>query len=159
MAQRLERVQGRRVLAAVLMRSRESNGRLWAALAAPGIAWLLLFFLAPLYVVLAIVFGRIDPLFRTPVPVWNPLEWNPSQFIYAMSRIAPGGVYFPAVLRTVLYVGAASILCLAIAFPVAYYVSRLAGKRKGVLIALLIAPFWISYMMRMMAWILSLIHI
>jgi len=135
------------------MRSREPNARLWATLAAPGIGWLLLFFLAPLYVVLAIVFGRVDPLFRTAVPVWNPLEWNPEQFSYVLSRIGPDGIYFPALLRTVGYVAAASILCLAIAFPVAYYVARLAGRRKGVLIALLIAPFWISYMMRMLAWV------
>ena len=47
----------------------------------------------------------------------------------------------------------ASALCLLIAFPVAYYVARLAGKRKGLLLALLIAPFWISYMMRMLAWV------
>jgi ABC-type spermidine/putrescine transport system permease subunit I len=137
----------------VLRREREPNTRLWVALAAPGVGWLLLFFLAPLYVVLAIVFGQIDPLFRTAVPVWNPLEWNPEQFLYVLSRIGPGGVYFPALMRTVVFVGAASILCLAIAFPVAYYVSRLAGRSKGVLIALLIAPFWISYMMRMLAWV------
>jgi spermidine/putrescine transport system permease protein len=137
----------------VLLRARERNSRLWAALAAPGIVWLLLFFLAPLYVVLAIVFGQLDPLFRTAVPVWNPLQWDPTQFNYVLTRIGPGGVYFPAILRTIGYVGAASILCLAIAFPVAYYVSRLAGSRKGLLIALLIAPFWISYMMRMLAWV------
>src|SRR6185436_11519426 len=107
-------------------RPQESNTRLWMVLAAPGIGWLLLFFLAPLYVVLAIVFGQIDPLFRTAVPVWNPLEWNGDQFTYVLTRIGPGGVYFPALVRTVIYVGAASVLCLAIAFPVAYYVSRLA---------------------------------
>jgi spermidine/putrescine transport system permease protein len=133
--------------------SRGPNAGLWAALAAPGIGWLLLFFLAPLYVVLAIVFGQVDPLFRTAVPVWNPLQWNSDQLLYVLSRIGPDGVYFPALLRTVLYVGVASILCLGIAFPVAYYVSRLAGNRKGLLIALLIAPFWISYMMRMLAWV------
>ncbi|MDT5391538.1 MAG: spermidine/putrescine transport system permease protein [Mycobacterium sp.] len=137
----------------MLLRARERNSRLWAALAAPGIVWLLLFFLAPLYVVLAIVFGQLDPLFRTAVPVWNPLQWDPTQFNYVLTRIGPGGVYFPAILRTIGYVGVASILCLAIAFPVAYYVSRLAGSRKGLLIALLIAPFWISYMMRMLAWV------
>lgn len=137
----------------MLLRARERNSRLWAALAAPGIVWLLLFFLAPLYVVLAIVFGQLDPLFRTAVPVWNPLQWDPTQFNYVLTRIGPGGVYFPAILRTIGYVGAASILCLVIAFPVAYYVSRLAGSRKGLLIALLIAPFWISYMMRMLAWV------
>ena len=47
----------------------------------------------------------------------------------------------------------ASVLCLLIAFPVAYYVARLAGRRKGLILALLIAPFWISYMMRMLAWV------
>ncbi len=138
----------------MLQRAREPNARLWAALAAPGIGWLLLFFLAPLYVVLAIVFGQVDPLFRTAVPVWNPLQWDASQFTYVLSRIfGPDGIYGPALVRTVVYVAAASILCLAIAFPVAYYVARLAGRRKGLLIALLIAPFWISYMMRMLAWV------
>src|SRR5882757_92938 len=134
-------------------RSRERPNRLWPLLAAPGVGWLLLFFLAPLYVVLAIVFGQRDPVFRTAVPVWNPLQWDATQFTYVLSRIGPDGIYFPALVRTVVYVGAASILCLCIAFPVAYYVSRLAGKYKGVLIALLIAPFWISYMMRMLAWV------
>jgi ABC-type spermidine/putrescine transport system permease subunit I len=132
---------------------RERNAGLWAALAAPGIGWLLLFFVAPAYVVLAIVFGQVDPIFRTAVPVWNPLQWDPTQFTYVLSRIAPGDVYFPAIARTVVYVGVASILCLAIAFPVAYYVSRLAVSHKGLLLSLLIAPFWISYMMRMLAWV------
>ncbi|HEV7419961.1 MAG TPA: ABC transporter permease [Mycobacterium sp.] len=137
-----------------MLRSREPAGRLWAALAAPGIGWLLLCFVAPLYVVLAIVFGQVDPIFRTPVPVWNPLQWNPSQFNYVLSRIVGAdGVYGPALLRTVGYVLAASTSCLLIAFPVAYYVARLSGRRQGILLALLIAPFWISYMMRMLAWV------
>ncbi|MEI6252497.1 MAG: ABC transporter permease, partial [Mycobacteriaceae bacterium] len=124
------------------------------ALALPGIAWLLLFFLAPLYVVLAIVFGRTDPIFRTAVPVWNPLQWNPSQFNYVLGRIVGAqGIFGPALLRTAVYVLLAGLLCLLIAFPVAYYVARLSGRRKGLLLALLIAPFWISYMMRMLAWV------
>ncbi len=133
---------------------RERTSGLWAALAAPGLIWLLLCFVAPLYVVLAIVFGQVDPLFRTPVPVWNPLQWNPSQFNYVLTHIVGrDGVFGPALLRTAIYVLVASALCLLIAFPVAYYVARLAGKRKGMLLALLIAPFWISYMMRMLAWV------
>ena len=44
-------------------------------------------------------------------------------------------------------------LCLLIAYPVAYYTARLAGRWQGLLLALLIAPFWISYMMRMLAWV------
>jgi spermidine/putrescine transport system permease protein len=56
-------------------------------------------------------------------------------------------------LRTAAFVLIASCLCLLIAFPVSYYVARLSGRHKGVLLALLIAPFWISYMMRMLAWV------
>ncbi|WP_240760884.1 ABC transporter permease [Mycolicibacterium sp. CR10] len=127
---------------------------IWPALAAPGVIWLLLFFVAPMYVVLCIVFGGLDPIFRTAVPVWNPLQWNPAQFTYVLSRIVGSdGVFGPALLRTAVFVLAASALCLLIAFPVAYYVARLSGKRKGLLLALLIAPFWISYMMRMFAWV------
>ncbi len=55
--------------------------------------------------------------------------------------------------RTVVYVTVASLLCLLIAYPVAYFTARLAGRWKGILLAALIAPFWISYMMRMLAWV------
>ena len=107
-------------------------------LAAPGIFWLLAFFIFPLYVVLCIVFGQIDPLFRTPIPVWNPLQWDPTQFTYVLTHIVgENGVYGPAILRTFIYVLVASSLCLLIAFPVSYYVARLSGKRKGLLLALL----------------------
>jgi ABC-type spermidine/putrescine transport system permease subunit I len=123
-------------------------------LALPGIVWLLVFFVAPLYVVLAVVFGGLDPIFRTAVPVWNPAYWDTTQMRYVLGHIVgPDGFFGPAMLRTVVYVLVASVLCLLIAFPIAYYVARLAGRWRGLLLALLIAPFWISYMMRMLAWV------
>jgi len=123
-------------------------------LSLPGVAWLCLFFLAPLYVVLAIVFGTTDPLFRTPIPIWNPLDWRGAQFSYVLEHIVGSdGIFGPALLRTLVYVLLASAGCMAIAFPVAYYVARLAARRRGLILTLLIAPFWISYMMRMLAWV------
>lgn len=137
------------------MSSRPKGARgIWPVLAAPGVIWLVLFFVAPMYVVLCIVFGRLDPIFRTAVPIWNPVQWDPTQFTYVLSHIVGAdGVFGPALMRTALYVLTASALCLLIAFPVAYYVARLSGRRKGLLLTLLIAPFWISYMMRMFAWV------
>ncbi|MDQ1615494.1 MAG: spermidine/putrescine transport system permease protein [Actinomycetota bacterium] len=127
---------------------------LWPALAFPGTLWLVLLFLVPLYVVLAIVFGQVDPIFRSPVPVWNPLHWNTVQFQDVFSHIiGSDGFFGPALLRTAVYVLSASALCLLIAYPVAYYTARYAGRRRGLLLTLLIAPFWISYMMRMLAWV------
>ena len=46
-----------------------------------------------------------------------------------------------------------SLLSLVIAYPAAYFVARFAGRRKALFLVLLIAPFWISYMMRMLAWV------
>ena len=130
------------------------SSALWPFLAIPGTVWLVLFFVAPMYVVLAIVFGRIDPVFRSPLPVWNPLQWNPAQFTYVFSHLVGAqGFFGPALVRTLVYVVVASLLCLLVAYPVAYYTARFAGRRKGLILALLIAPFWISYMMRMLAWV------
>ena len=127
---------------------------LWVVLTVPGTLWLILLFLVPLYVVLAIVFGGVDPLFRTPVPVMNPLQWQSKTFVDTLRNIfGPDGFYTPAMVRTAIYVGSASLLSLLIAYPVAYYTARLAGSSRKILLALLIAPFWISYMMRMLAWV------
>ena len=49
-----------------------------------------LLFVAPLYVVLAILFGGVDPILRQPVPVWNPLDWDFSQFNYVLGRTSSG---------------------------------------------------------------------
>lgn len=116
--------------------------------------WIALFFLVPLYVVLCVSFGTVDPIFRSPVPIWNPLEWQFTQVQVVWDRLfGPDNFYLPAVLRTLLYVVIAVFACLLIAFPVAYFTARYAGKYKGLVLALLVAPFFISYMMRMLAWI------
>lgn len=126
----------------------------WPSFALPGIAWLAALFLLPFYVVLAIAFGATDPFFRTPVPIWNPLAWDPTQLVGVLRNIfGSGGFLGPAVLRTIAYVAAAAALCLLIGYPVAYFVARYGGSRKGLFLVLLIAPFWISYMMRMLAWV------
>ena len=55
--------------------------------------------------------------------------------------------------RTLLFVFVAIGLSIAIAYPVAYYTARHAGRWKWFLLVLLILPFWINYLMRMLAWI------
>lgn len=127
---------------------------LWPVLGLPAMVWIVLFFLVPLYVVFCVAFGTVDPIFRSPVPIWNPLEWQFTQVGVVWDRlVGPDNFYLPAVLRTLLYVVIAVAACLIIAFPVAYFTARYAGKYKGLVLALLVAPFFISYMMRMLAWI------
>jgi spermidine/putrescine transport system permease protein len=127
---------------------------LWPILGLPAMVWIALFFLIPLYVVFCVAFGTVDPIFRSPVPIWNPLEWQFTQVQVVWDRLfGPNNFYLPAVLRTILYVCVAVVACLLISFPVAYFTARYAGKYRGLVLALLIAPFFISYMMRMLAWI------
>jgi spermidine/putrescine transport system permease protein len=126
----------------------------WAGLALPGVVWLCIFFLLPFYVILGVAFGTVDPIFQTPAPEWNPLNWNTSAFEFVVEGLFTSGAAFQTVfLRTIAYVAIATALSLLIAYPVAYYVARYGGRWKGLLLVGLIAPFFISYLMRMLAWI------
>lgn len=125
---------------------------LWPGLALPGVAWLVVFFLVPFYAVLAVAFGRLDPIFGNAVPVWNPVEWDTTVFGDVLDRVL-GGELGEVYLRTFAYVGVALVLCFLIGYPVAYYVARHGGRRRGLYLGLILAPFWINYLMRMLAWI------
>ncbi|MCX6432599.1 MAG: ABC transporter permease [Actinobacteria bacterium] len=134
--------------------AKRSQRFLWPALAIPSFAWLALFLAIPFYVVLCIAFGQVDPIFRTSIPAWNPLDWRFDQFAITLDRIfGANNFYLAPITRTITYVVTAVIISLIIAFPVAYFTARYAGKRKGLVLVLLVAPFWISYMMRMLAWV------
>ena len=133
---------------------RDKHRLFWAFLAAPGILWLALLFIVPFYVVLSIAAGRLNQLFGTPIAEYDPLNWTTGNLATAWRDIAGPTAYVgPILLRTAVYTAAAAALCLLIGYPVAYFVARFAGRRKVVMLVLLIAPFWISYMMRMLAWV------
>jgi ABC-type spermidine/putrescine transport system permease subunit I len=126
----------------------------WIALALPGILWLAVLFIVPFYAVLSIGEGKLNKLFASPVAVYNPLHWSSANLVNVWHDIFGADSFAgPIVLRTIVYVAVASALCLIIGYPAAYFVARFAGRRKGIFLVLLIAPFWISYMMRMLAWI------
>jgi ABC-type spermidine/putrescine transport system permease subunit I len=135
-------------------RPKEPHRLFWVALAAPGILWLLVLFIVPFYTMIAIAAGYVNPVFGYPVAVWNPLNWSSANVSAAWRDLAGTGAFVgPIIIRTLIYVAVASLLALLIAYPTAYFVARFAGRRKGLFLVLLIAPFWISYMMRMLAWV------
>jgi spermidine/putrescine transport system permease protein len=109
-------------------------------------------FLVPFYAILAVAFGGLDPIFGNAAPVWNPLAWDFTLFNEIVGRVF-GGELGRVFIRTFVYVGLALATCFLIGYPVAYYVSRRAGPRRGLLLGLLLAPFWINYLMRMLAWV------
>ena len=134
-------------------RARAGNeaGWLWPAFAIPGLLWLTLLFLVPFYGIIAVAMGQVDPLFGLAQPIWNPLQWDPTTFLQVVRDLTGGrlGIIF---LRTVGYVVSATVLCILIGYPVAYFIAKRAGRWKVSLLVLLILPFWINYIMRMLAW-------
>jgi len=124
---------------------------IWRLLATPALVWLAVFFLVAFYAIVSVGMGNVTTLFE-PVPHWNPLHWNVGYLWQAIKDVAPGGQTWNVFVRTVFYVVAAMAISLAIGYPVAYYAARHAGRRRGLILVLLVLPFWISYIMRMFAW-------
>jgi spermidine/putrescine transport system permease protein len=108
----------------------------------PGGLWLLLFFLAPLGIVVAISFGTVDDLGGALY------GWYPENYSRAFDPL-----FAPLLLRSVLYALATVTLCLLLGYPVAYYIARYGGRRKHVLIALVVLPFFVNYLIRTYAWV------
>ncbi len=121
----------------------------WPSFAAPGTGYLLFFSLIPLYVVIALAFGTVDG-FGNPIPVYQPWFWSGLYMSQVLNDAVGGDRY--VYVRTFAYIFIASVLCVGISYTVAYYIARFGQKRRGFYLALLIAPFFISYLMRMMAW-------
>jgi spermidine/putrescine transport system permease protein len=125
----------------------------WPSFAFPGAAWLVLLFLVPTYAVLAVAFGGVDPIFNNPLPVWNPLHWQFRTMRSVLDQLRPGQTFWIVYVRTFAYVGISLAGCLVLGYPVAYYLARHARRTKALLLILLIVPFWVSYLMRMLAWV------
>jgi spermidine/putrescine transport system permease protein len=122
----------------------------WQRFAAPATLWLLVFFVTPLYVIVSVAFGTVDPVFRSPLPVYQPWWWTTSHVSEGVGKVF--GPFRETYVRTFLFVVIASAICLVLGYIVAYYVARFGGRRRTLFLVLLISPFWISYLMRMLAW-------
>ena len=67
----------------------------------PATVFLLVFFVFPFFVVLAVAFGRVDDILRLPVPAWNPLQWRPAVLTFTLSNVTHAdGLYQAALVRT-----------------------------------------------------------
>ncbi len=113
----------------------------WSRFLIPGGLWLLLLFAVPSVLVVALSFGRVDELGRAVY------TWNPANYKEAFNPL-----YVPILIRSILYAAATAALCLAIGYPVAYFIARYGGRHKHVLIAALVIPFFVNYLVRTYAW-------
>jgi spermidine/putrescine transport system permease protein len=109
-------------------------------LMAPGIAWLVIFFAIPIVNQLwvSLQTGNADTGFSQ--------TYNWSVYSDSVSQ------YTEQLMRSVGYAGAATVLCLVISFPLAYFMAFKAGRWKNLMLLLIILPFFTSYIVRTVAW-------
>lgn len=115
-----------------------------AALAVPAWIWLLIFFIAPVGMVIYFSFGYKPGIFGTHAT--DVLSFD--RYVEALSP-----TFFTVFLNT-LWVGVlGTILCFAIGAPVAYWMAfKVRPERRGLLIALVLVPFWTNFLVRTIGW-------
>ncbi len=106
-----------------------------------------------MYAVLSVALGNQNTL-NQPIPFWNPLDWNVGYLLDTLRNFWHDGPFLQVFLRTVgLRLRSRWRSRSLIGYPVAYYAARHAGRWRGLVLLLLVLPFWINYLMRMLAWI------
>src|SRR3954454_795423 len=115
-------------------------------LLAPAMFWLLLFFLIPFYSLLAAsLFNSSGSDFRGYSVVY---QWsNYGEVIQA---------YWPQIVRSLVYGAIATFQCLILGYVLAYAIAFKAGRWKNLMLVLVIAPFFTSFLVRTLSWKLIL---
>ena len=109
-------------------------------LLAPGLAWLAAFFLAPLAILAyqSLQTGTFDIGFS--------FSWEWFNYWDAITR------YEGHLARSFLYAGLATILALVVSYPLVYWIAFRGGRWKNLLLLAIIAPFFVTYLIRTLAW-------
>lgn len=112
-------------------------------LLAPGLIWLITFFIIPIFS-LASTSTMVRPEGAQIGTYVQELRFQN----YVDAFIANQDQY----LRSFLYAGIATVLALAIAYPLAYMIAFKSGKYRNILLVLVVAPFFTSFLLRTVAW-------
>jgi spermidine/putrescine transport system permease protein len=109
-------------------------------LLAPGLAWLALFFVVPMYYLLntSLQTGSLD--------VGYTFSWAWSNYKDALT------LYQSQFLRSIEYAGVATLFALAIAYPLAYWIAFRGGRYRNLFLMMVVAPFFVTYLIRTLAW-------
>lgn len=106
----------------------------WQSLpATPYILWMALFIIIPLGMV--VFFALTDP-----------------QGNFTLENIARGGEHMGVLLRSIKLAAIATALCVLIAYPLAYILSRKKGFQKQTLFIMVMLPMWMNFLLRTFAW-------
>jgi spermidine/putrescine transport system permease protein len=106
----------------------------------PGLAFLALFFVVPTYYLAntSLQTGDLD--------VGYTFTWAWENYSDAITT------YREQLTRSLVYAGIATVLALAVSYPLAYWIAFRGGRWKSLLLLLVISPFFVTYLIRTLAW-------
>jgi spermidine/putrescine transport system permease protein len=107
----------------------------------PGLGFLLLFFVVPLGYLGYQSLQEQDPIEFTYTFTW---AWN--NYADAITQ------YDAQLVRSLVYAGIATVLALLIGYPLAYWIAFRGGRWKNVLLLFIVGPFFVTYLIRTLAW-------
>ncbi|HEX9851829.1 MAG TPA: ABC transporter permease subunit [Woeseiaceae bacterium] len=113
--------------------------------------WLLVFFLAPFAIILKI--SLADPIIAQPpfTPFFDDdgsITATADNYTFLLTDKLYAVTYFKSVAMAAI----ATLLCLALGFPMAYGIARADERTRNLLLLLIVLPFWISFLLRVYAW-------
>jgi spermidine/putrescine transport system permease protein len=109
-------------------------------LLAPGVLWLAIFFLVPLG------FLGYQSLQSGVFPDFE-FTWEFSNFSDGIST------YHEQLIRSFVYAGLATLICLVLAYPLVYWIAFKAGPWRNLFLLFIVAPFFVTYLVRTLAWL------
>jgi spermidine/putrescine transport system permease protein len=109
-------------------------------LLAPGLAWLAVFFIVPMYYL-----GHTS-LQSGDILTGYTFQWAWDNYTDAYT------LYRDHFLRSLAYAGIATLVAFLIGYPLAYWIAFRGGRWKNLLLLLVIAPFFVTYLIRTLAW-------
>ncbi len=113
-----------------------------AVVTVPPLLWVTVFLLIPYLLMFCYSFWSVSAE-QTIVHAWRLDNYR------ELLRV---GVYWQTLLRSMWIAGRVTLFSLLLGYPLAYYLSFHAGKRKDLLYQLVIIPLWVSYLVRAYAW-------
>lgn len=109
----------------------------------PALVYLGIFFVVPVFTL-----GRTS-LSSSGGSVYLPtltFDWNFGNFVDAFRQ------YDDQIIRSFTYAGVATVVCLLLAYPLAYVIAFKAGRYKNLILGLVILPFFVTFLIRTIAW-------
>jgi spermidine/putrescine transport system permease protein len=112
----------------------------------PGALWLGVFFVVPLYSLVAT--SLYDP--GGSVIQGYDMSWAFGNYVDALQA------YWRPLVRSLIYGGIATLICLVLGYVLAYAIAFKSGRWKNLMLVLVIAPFFTSFLVRTLSWKLLL---